>query len=67
LQNINKTKLGRKLSDFSRKAQQDYKEFLFCLADKDIPMDWNKTTAYNKKVSAARKKARLEKDGVSQY
>ena len=64
---MHKTKLGRKLSDFSRRTQQDYKEFLFCLPDKDIPIEWNKTTAYNKRVSAARKKARLEKEGVSQY
>ena len=61
LQNMHKTELGRKLTDFSRRAQQDYKEFLF------IPIEWNKTTAYNKRVSAARKKARLEKEGVSHY
>ena len=36
-------------------------------SDKDIPIEWNKTTAYNKRVSAGRKKARLEKEGVSQY
>ena len=64
---MHKTKLGRKLSDFSRRAQQDYKEFLFYFADKNIPIEWNKTTAYNKRVSAARKEARLEKEGVSQY
>ena len=66
MQNTHKTKLGRKLSDFSRRAQQDYKEFLFCLADKDIPIDWNRTTAYNKIVVAVMQTASQSAAEVSQ-
>ena len=58
-------KLKRRFAHYCLKVNKNYKEFLWRLADKDIPDDWQKTTTYNKRISAARKKARLQKLHVS--
>ena len=58
-------KLKRRLTHYCLKVNKSYKEFLWRLADKDIPEGWHRATTYNKRISAARKKARLQKLHVS--
>lgn len=59
-------KLKRRFKTFCDKVIKDYKEFLFRLAGRDIPLEWRKQTNYNQRVSAERKVAKLEYKQVSQ-
>ena len=60
-------KLKRRFAHYCLKVNKSYKEFLWRLADKDIPEGWHRATTYNKRISAARKKARLQKLHVSDW
>ena len=61
LRNFDMNKLKRRFAHYCLKVNKSYKEFLWRLADKDISDAWHRAMTYNKRISAARKKARLQK------